>query len=229
VGVQVVTVPADRVEAEWTERASAIDVSGVAPVILGHCPFPGVDEVGRLIEQSRSDWVRPHPVLLSAAASLDPEMLLAARWEDTLPLGEDADDPDVMESFSEARPNTLRAIPRRLLPASGPVAVALVRPHSEEIPSVLGWGAFNACPAPEEHVAVLRYWRQRYGAQLQAMTNDILELVVASPPRTFEDALPLARQQYAYANDIVDQGEHPTVGALAAALIDSPRWHFWWD
>ena len=61
------------------------------------------------------------------------------------------------------------------------------------------------------------------------MTHDTLELAVANPPATFAEAVPLAHEQYAYAADIVTQGEHDTVGTLAAALVGSPHWHFWWD
>ncbi len=95
--------------------------------------------------------------------------------------------------------------------------------------AILGWGDWNACPRPEEHVAILRHWRSRYGARLHAISTDTLELVVSDPPTTFANALVLAREQYAYASDIVDQGEHSSVGVLAAALVGSPHWHFWWD
>ena len=95
--------------------------------------------------------------------------------------------------------------------------------------AVLAWGSWNACPRPEEHVCVLRHWRTRYGAVVKSISTDTLELAVSDPPETFADALLLAREQYAYAPDIVDQGEHPTIGTLAAALVGSAHWHFWWD
>ena len=76
---------------------------------------------------------------------------------------------------------------------------------------------------------MLRSWRLRYGADVKALSPDTVELTVGHPPTTFDDALVLARDQYAYAPDIVDQGEHGTVGALTAALVESTHWHFWWD
>ena len=38
----------------------------------------------------------------------------------------------------------------------------------------------------------------------------------------------LALEQYAYCNDIVDQGVG-TIGALADGLMKSHNWYFWWD
>jgi len=38
----------------------------------------------------------------------------------------------------------------------------------------------------------------------------------------------LAKEQYIFCNDIVDQGVG-TVSALAATLLDSNYWYFWWD
>ena len=40
--------------------------------------------------------------------------------------------------------------------------------------------------------------------------------------------LDLALEQYAYCNDIVDQGVE-TVGRLADGLAKSSYWYFWWD
>lgn len=45
------------------------------------------------------------------------------------------------------------------------------------------------------------------------MSHDALELTVSNPPRDFDAAIELARDQYAHACDIVDQGAHPTSGA----------------
>ena len=38
----------------------------------------------------------------------------------------------------------------------------------------------------------------------------------------------LALEQYAYCNDIVDQGVE-TIGRLADGLSKSFYWYFWWD
>jgi hypothetical protein len=134
-------------------------------------------------------------------------------------------------SLDEALPTQAQApIRSRLIRDTGEAIVAQIPAGAgEEALAVLGWGGWNACPEPAQHVAILRYWRDRYGAVLQAMSHDTLELVVSHPPRDFDEAVPLARDQYAYASDIGDQGEHPTIGCLASALVGSHRWYFWWD
>jgi hypothetical protein len=38
----------------------------------------------------------------------------------------------------------------------------------------------------------------------------------------------VAREQYAYCPDIVDQGVG-SIGELAAEHVCSPSWYFWWD
>jgi hypothetical protein len=96
------------------------------------------------------------------------------------------------------------------------------------VPAYLHWGNWNACPAPEYHVAALRSWHARYGVELVGLSFDVMNLQTAKRPETREVALALAREQYAYCNDIVDQGTD-TLSALAATLMVSDWWYFWWD
>lgn len=97
-----------------------------------------------------------------------------------------------------------------------------------EIPAHLHWGNWNACPSPEYHVAALRSWRDRYGAELVGLSSDVMNLRVTRPPQTREDALALAREHYAYCNDLIDQGVE-TLSALAADRMYKRWWYFWWD
>jgi hypothetical protein len=96
------------------------------------------------------------------------------------------------------------------------------------IPAYLNWGNWNACPAPEYHVAALRSWRDRFGAELIGLSHDVMNVRVKKRPESREAALDLAREQYAYCSDIVDQGVE-TLNALAAVLMESDWWYFWWD
>ena len=50
----------------------------------------------------------------------------------------------------------------------------------------------------------------------------------AASYRGIHPNLDLALEQYAYCNDIVDQGVE-TVGRLADGLMKSHNWYFWWD
>jgi hypothetical protein len=96
------------------------------------------------------------------------------------------------------------------------------------IPAYLRWGGWNACPHPEYHVAALRSWRDRFGAELVGLSHDTMNLRVAHPPASREDALDLAREQYVYCPDNVDQGVG-TLSAFAAYLMGNTWWDFWWD
>jgi hypothetical protein len=96
------------------------------------------------------------------------------------------------------------------------------------IPAYLHWGDWNACPSPAYHVAALRAWRAQYGAELVGIDGDTMNLRVSRKPVTREEALDLARVQYAYCNDIIDQGVG-SYRALAAELMVHNWWFFWWD
>jgi hypothetical protein len=92
----------------------------------------------------------------------------------------------------------------------------------------LRWGGWNENPHAEYHVAALRSWHERFGAELVGASHDVINLHVATRPATREAALTLAREQYLYCADVVDQGTE-TLSALAAALMDDDWWYFWWD
>jgi hypothetical protein len=96
------------------------------------------------------------------------------------------------------------------------------------IPAFLRWGGWNDCPRAEYHIAALRTWRDRYGAELVGINSDTINLRVATKPKTREEALALAREQYIYCADSIDQGVG-TLSALAADLMADDWWYFWWD
>jgi hypothetical protein len=96
------------------------------------------------------------------------------------------------------------------------------------IPAYMNWGDWNACPSPAYHVAALRAWRDNYGAELIGLGPDVINLRVARKPATREEALELARAHYVYCNDIIEQGVG-SYRALAAGLMASDWWFFWWD
>jgi hypothetical protein len=96
------------------------------------------------------------------------------------------------------------------------------------IPAYMQWGNWNSCPSPADHVGALRAWRDRYGAELIGLGADTLNLRVSRKPATREEALELAREHYFYCTDIIDQGMG-SYRALAAGLMESDWWFFWWD
>ncbi len=109
-------------------------------------------------------------------------------------------------------------VPIALIPTDDPTA----------IPAYMRWGNWNECPSPAYHVAALRAWRDRYGAELIGLGADTINLRASRRPATREEALDLAREQYFYCNDIIDQGMG-SYRKLAAGLMASDWWFFWWD
>jgi hypothetical protein len=99
---------------------------------------------------------------------------------------------------------------------------------STEIPAYLGWGGWNSNPPAEVHVAMLRKWKRQYGAELVAISGDVMNLRVQRRPQSRDDAMKLAQDMYYYCSDIVDQGTGD-LESLAASLLVSDCWYFWWD
>ena len=93
-----------------------------------------------------------------------------------------------------------------------------------EVFAYLRWAGVNMCPPSEVHVAALRLWHERYGAQLVALTEDSITLRVERKPQTREAALALSREHLLYCTQSVE-----TIAPVAAGLMTSDWWYFWWD
>lgn len=117
---------------------------------------------------------------------------------------------------------------RQQAPLETVIIVLVPTDDATTIPAHLRWGGWNANPPAEFHVAALRSWRDRFGAELIGLGPDVINLRVARRPKTREEAMALAREQYLYCNDIVDQGVG-TLSRLAALLYTQDWWYFWWD
>jgi hypothetical protein len=96
------------------------------------------------------------------------------------------------------------------------------------VPAHLRYGDWNDCPPAEEHCALMKFWFEKYGAEVVGMTHDVIEMRVGKPPRTRAAALELAKLQCSYSPDIVSQGVE-TIENLAACLLRGTVWYFWWD
>ncbi|MCC6151088.1 MAG: DUF4253 domain-containing protein [Planctomycetes bacterium] len=90
------------------------------------------------------------------------------------------------------------------------------------------WMAVNFGIGPVEHTAVHRHWARLYGSMVVSVTGDVIQCFVERPPKTKDEALFLAIEQFKYCSDIVDQGVG-TICNLAAELLNSHTWYFWWD
>lgn len=137
----------------------------------------------------------------------------------------DWDDNDIFpsESFS---------IPYDGIPGGQPlelVEIALIPTQTcWHVPAYLNFGNWNSCPIPEEHVCLMKRWHDLYGAEVVGITHDVVEMRVNKPPLNRDDALSLAKEQYLYCNDIVDQCTQ-TLSVLVATLVEGSVWYFWWD
>ncbi len=137
-------------------------------------------------------------------------------------------DPDLGEWPKEAAtPYEVFAL---TAPAPGKTAIIGKVPTSQswELPGFLKFGSWNDCPWPEEHMAAFRHWEELYGAEIVVVTHDTIECRVRNRPKDKDSALALAKEQYIYCPDIVDQGVG-SISALAAVLMVSDSWYFWWD
>jgi hypothetical protein len=90
----------------------------------------------------------------------------------------------------------------------------------------LNWGGWNSCPRAEEHCALHRYWYQKHGAQVIGIAFDSLDCLVTKPPTTREESLLLARELSIYNGELTEVG---TLSNLAAMVLNSRYWYFWWD
>ncbi len=89
-------------------------------------------------------------------------------------------------------------------------------------------GGWNECPEAETIMAFCKKMYEQFGAAPAVVSEDTLELVPARRPNA-EEAYRLAQAMYAFAPDIVCQGNTPSVYAFADSLIKSDVWYFWWD
>jgi len=166
-----------------------------------------VDETGKMVE------LPPQEVRRRLLAGCDAEKV--SGWENWPEESGEEPSPEVfvLALFGDSRLGTVIKIPTD---------------DWTTIPAHLRWGGWNEHPHAEYHVAAWRAWRDRYGANLIGMTHDTLIMKVEKPPNSRKEAYKLAEEQYLYCNDIVDQGVG-SVTNLAAGLLNSKYWFFWWD
>lgn len=120
------------------------------------------------------------------------------------------------------------SLQRKYLPLPSVIILLLPAKASYQAPSYLDFGNVNACPSPAVHVAAAKWWQRKYGAELVSITNDSMEFYVKNPPKTNQDALTLAREQFIYCPDLVKQGAG-NLSQLAADIRNARFWTFWWD
>ena len=111
--------------------------------------------------------------------------------------------------------------------------------RSADTPYRIGWmGATNhylagGLPQGASLSVMLRSWEDRFGARLLRLGFDTMELIVERPPSTMAQAEGVAAEHFAFAGDDGFQAyQSPGVSdvrSLAARILGSPTWRFWWD
>jgi|ERR1043166_3089064 hypothetical protein len=191
------------------------------PVIFGEA-----ENVGRICEIFGTPDAENPAEAIRLASETDVQEFFQGRAEEFSGEGAHGAWPKEAEGMTDF------TIPRKILKPGEfheSVVIGLVpAKHSWEVPAVLSFGAWNDCPEPVAQAAVLRYWNEIYGTELVGLSGDVLELEAARRPSTKEEALQLAQEQYWFCYDIVEQGVG-TIENLAAGLMSSSVWYFWWD
>ncbi|PRX12173.1 uncharacterized protein DUF4253 [Actinoplanes italicus] len=80
---------------------------------------------------------------------------------------------------------------------------------------------------PEDHLAVLRLWHERHGAELYYAGGTSLELSVARPPTTKAEVARCAVEQSVYCHDLLGIFGKPA--DVAVKQVSNHHWSFWWD
>lgn len=85
-------------------------------------------------------------------------------------------------------------------------------------------GGWNECPEAEEHMAIAKYWYEKYGAAVACISNDIIQYRLPQP--IAGDTMLLAEEHLGYCEDVL-QGDN--LASLASLIKKSTVWYFWWD
>jgi hypothetical protein len=224
--------------AAWAQYAPTRDVVGLRPLLL--------EDDARIAGWWNSEL---DPGMMSAPGDHDAEAVLREFWHaavaDTEENEEDEDEGETIAPYSSNWPGLAERRPTVADPdtTAAEVAAGLVEHRlsssrlalapavcSADIPAVIGWtGPLNHENDVARLCAVLRSWEDRFGVRVVALSHDRLDLSVAAPPQTVEEALAVAVEHFAFCPDNIWQG-HETLRLYAEeALVGNTHWTFWWD
>jgi hypothetical protein len=242
----------DGAEGTWHVLRGLVEQTGFWPVILGDD-----DERASIAEDAgRKHWGPTRKLIEKSLKYTGEEFLsdafdvfLSNEREEVVDRREsgEVEEADALEA-ALATDDPFRCMPRGPWPRGKPPNTSVSTPYhyrtgehlpevfiglapttvSWQVPIYLHFGGFNACPRPDDIGSMLRYWQEKYGAEMMCLRHDVLELRVARPPKKRQEALLLAREQFLFCEDIVGQGTY-TLEVLAAELLKATRWFFWWD
>jgi hypothetical protein len=220
-------VMGDKAVSYWRSLRQLVDSTGLWPVISRSRESLGysTNDIEALIEELQSGAASR---IIMAASFIDPVAWLKQRWSALVDDDEEEDPASFREAIQGTRPGEGTPITAFSIPSSAVVELNLIPTTVPwRVPAYFRYGGGGGLE-PAEHVAILRRWNALYGAEIVGINGDTIEMQVSRPPRDREVALDLAWEQFCYCWDIVIQGVR-TVENLAATLLNSPVWYFWWD
>lgn len=215
--------------AAWETLRKRHARSGLWPVVLG-ADLGEIDQLTWRVDILAQD--RPG---IPALSEVTPAAELLVRWMGDPKLDDYLNDVPRHLAKLEADQENIRARLAARPDADAVRAVAAPRVHIGLVPAAAGWevpallawsGAERLEVTGPEHLAVLHFWHESYGADLVALGLERLECLVSRPPEDARAAFELAVQHYAYCPALMDNLA-PAMGALAATLFGR-HWLFDW-
>jgi len=229
----------------WAALSAAHQETGLVPILLSG--------LGGDAQDTRRPWDNGEfdaPADVTMLAGMDAAGVLREMWDNTAYEGddEDWDEEEEDEEMVALRAPFSRQFPG-LAPAEGtslsqdviqdvltslrPARLGLVpagRPA--DVLPLIGWSGF--APGTDGTLslaAVLRSWEDRFGARLLDVGFAEIRLLVERPPRTRETAQRLAAEQFVFCDECTLAGHVglSDVSSIAARLVNTPLWGFWWD
>jgi hypothetical protein len=221
----------------WAALSRAQPDTGLVPFLLS-----GLDGTAER-PWDREEFADPADV--SELDSLDVTACLRDLWDD---LADAADEDDDAGSQAYLRAK-LGPFTRQFPGLAPPEDQPLSRPALDEVLGALpaariglvparrpadvlplaGWeGVANWHATALPVAAVLRSWEDRFGARLLEVGFDGIRVLAERPPRTLRAAEHLAAEHVVFCDECGGRGL-TEVARVAAALLDSPVWTFWWD
>ncbi|HEX2909504.1 MAG TPA: DUF4253 domain-containing protein [Chloroflexia bacterium] len=217
------TVSGSQAFSTWQKLRVLVEETGYWPVILG-----GLTEFENIMEYQLNSNFSP-AALIEASKTINAPEWFENEYSNMF------DEPDDYDELHADWPETNDSLTDLVKfwneadTADKPVYIALVPTGiSWQVPAYLNFGNWNACPEPQVHTAVMRYYQELYQTEIVVMSNDVIELKVGKPVTDRKTALILAKETYPYCPDSIDQGAG-SLEALAATFMASTFWFFWWD
>jgi len=210
----------------WSRLRAEHHHSGLWPVLLDDTAQPWAE-----------GQIAPEPV--TDIDTYDPAAFLAEVWADHRAAVGRGDDLPELAPYGRTCPGLAEAGTPLADPGTLADEVALglrgarlglvAARRGADVPAVIGWqGAVNHNTWIAPLSAVLRGWEDRFGIRVIGLGFNTLDVSVAAPPRTYEHALHVAAEHWAFCPDTVTQGPGDLEG-YAAQILGATTWSFWWD